>query len=243
MVRILLLCGCLMAPGPVFGQGSLELDHVFITLGPGASEARVLEEAGFRTPSDTTRHQGQGTASVFLFFENGYLELLWAENAEELKRAEPELAARLTDAEADASPFGLGLRRLDYGQTTLPFATRSHTAEWMQPGSEIRIAEGVPPNEPFVFVVPEYMSWLALRSMGPGSPEQLRHPNGVKRITSLRLAGPGLGAHSEALTHLIQQEVVEVREAKRHFLELEFDHGRAGETFDARPTLPLVIRY
>lgn len=129
-----------MSPAP----SGLELDHVFIVVSPQASEAQFLQKAGFTISSDVTRHTGQGTASVFSRFDNAYIEFVWIEDYNVLKQADSELASRMMRDREDTSPFGFALRQTDYTEVDLPFRTRPYRADWMQPGSEIRIAEGQP---------------------------------------------------------------------------------------------------
>ena len=239
MLRMFLLTGLIVAPVIASAQSPLEVDHVFTVVTAGAPEAQVLQKAGFSLFPDTTTHEGQGTASVFFMFENAYFELIWIDNAEELRRADTELAARMM--RPDTSPFGLGLRQVNYEAPGLPFHTRSYKADWIQPNAEVRFAKEGSLEEPLVFVVPAYMSWL---SSAPLSfREQISHPNGAQRITSVHVSGPRTTTPSAALHYLLQQGVIETAEAPDHVLELEFDHGQAGKTFDARPVLPLLVRY
>ncbi|MFW9842748.1 MAG: hypothetical protein ACFFES_17800, partial [Candidatus Thorarchaeota archaeon] len=93
------------------GIVTLELDHVYVCVAREAPEARLLQDAGLRLANDTAYHMGQGTASVFFFFENVYLELFWVDNMEELEQADKQFADKLNHVDSGGSPFGLGLRR------------------------------------------------------------------------------------------------------------------------------------
>src|SRR5689334_12164100 len=59
----------------------LEFDHVWIAVPPGAPERAALEKAGFRIAPEINRHEGQGTASATVEFDNAFLELIWADPA------------------------------------------------------------------------------------------------------------------------------------------------------------------
>jgi hypothetical protein len=60
----------------------VELDHVYIVVQPGAAaETAALRSAGLTVSSRVAKHDGQGTASVAVFFENAYLELIWVDTA------------------------------------------------------------------------------------------------------------------------------------------------------------------
>src|SRR3982751_2174802 len=77
---LLLLIGCLAATTTAAthpAKPSFELDHVILVVAPGAPERVALERAGLRIAPTVNRHDGQGTASVTVEFENAFLELLW----------------------------------------------------------------------------------------------------------------------------------------------------------------------
>jgi len=232
---------------PTSGIAALELDHVYICVEKEAPEAGILQKAGLRLASDTAHHTGQGTASVFFFFENAYLEFAWIEDINELEQADEQLADKFMHVDSGGSPFGLGFRRSGPSSDSLPFETRSYSEEWMKPGSTMEIAEVNHESEPEIFVVPPYMGWDSLTANAQNEyPELLAdliHPAGIKRLTGIRITGPGLPTESEAIGVLIEQGIVEFGESKKHVMELTFDRGNQGETIDARPDLPLIIRY
>src|SRR6185369_11939080 len=75
-----LLIGCLAATtaGAAHpAKPAFELDHVILVVAPGAPERAALERAGLRIAPTVNHHDGQGTASVTIEFENAFLELLW----------------------------------------------------------------------------------------------------------------------------------------------------------------------
>src|SRR5215831_10741647 len=55
----------------------IELDHVWIMVSPDAPERSALERAGFEISKDVNHHEGTGTSSITVEFENTYLELVW----------------------------------------------------------------------------------------------------------------------------------------------------------------------
>jgi len=89
----------------------LVIDHIYICVTKQAPEAKALQDAGMQLASGTDHHTGQGTAAVFFYFENIYLELIWVEDAEELKSADKQLADKFKNVTNGGSPFGLGLRK------------------------------------------------------------------------------------------------------------------------------------
>lgn len=53
-------------------MSTMVLDHIFICVQPGASEAEALIDFGL-TEGSPNRHQGQGTANRRFFFRNAFL--------------------------------------------------------------------------------------------------------------------------------------------------------------------------
>jgi hypothetical protein len=211
----------------------LELDHVYLAVSPFAPEGAALREAGFSFVPDTAVHTGQGTVSIAAVFENVYLELIWLEGGEDPLAMKDRIAWR----ETGASPFGIGLRRVDTLASSLPFETRSHHAPWML---EVAVNENDRPTDPAVFVVPPYMSMPAMIQVRGQPPAQ---PLGVHRVTHVRVHGPHPGGMSPAVRILHESGVVVFEESREHRLDLIFDGGAQGKHIDLRPRLPLVIQY
>jgi len=229
------------APG-VQRAAALEVDHVYIQASPGAPEARLFTDAGFLIRPDTTFHGGQGTASLAMLFDNMYLELIWVTDSAELRAADEPLAQRFLSPGPGTSPFGLGLRSLDT-VAPMPFVTRPYYRDWMAPGTSIQFASSLP-TEPMIFVVPPSMALTAMTAGRPPLTTVLPHATGSNVVTAVGLGGGGARARSEAFDALVRSGVVQwVSGEGGIFLELELDGGRAGRTLDARPTLPVVIRY
>jgi hypothetical protein len=239
---------CLLAVGlavvslatPSSARAQLDADHLFVVVSPGAPESRALEDAGFLKVPEVAKHTGQGTASVFFVFDNAYLELLWIEDAETLRAADSGLAERFESVASGTSPFGIGLRRSGPETEGVPFATRAYIAEWMMPGTEIRIAQEQPLREPMIFVVPPYMAWTPSHARYGVA---MNHENGARSVTSIRVSGPGMSELSEPAGYLNRHGIVEISDADRPLLKIELDAGRSGKVLDGRPDLPLVIRY
>ena len=219
----------------------LELDHFFIRVERGAPEAAALSQAGFALSADTSHHTGQGTASLSMYFDNAYIELLWVTDAMELRAADPDLARRLLSADGEYAPFGVGLRVETAGEI-LPFETRSYRADWMLPGTTLELAT-TKRLEPEVFIVPDGMAWTDITAGAPPVTSVFPHGNGVATITALRFQSPSQEAPSEAFGHLVRMGVIEFNPGDDTLVEVELDGGRAGATADLRPTLPIVIQY
>lgn len=237
-------------PPPSWGSASTnparaELDHIFIVVDADTkAKVAALRNAGLVVDTQVTRHQGQGTASVSILFRNAYLELLYVDPA---VRVDPEHADGIADfqraaawAETGASPFGIGLRNTG-GPLTYSVAAKRYSAKWMRPETYIELLKQS--NEPLasdVFVVPDYMalpSWIA--RLAERSPHLLNHPNGAEAITAARIAGPA--AYQPRVLQQLAAPNLTFTTSNEVVLTLELDHGRRGDRFDLRPTLPLVI--
>jgi hypothetical protein len=122
-------------------QGRFEIDHVFVfTALDAVEEIATLAQAG-RVESNRRRHTGQGTSNVCYCFDNAYLELLWAVDADELAApsvARTGLAERSRWRETGASPFGIALRPAEPGD--LPFETWDYEAPFLPAGLSLPVA-------------------------------------------------------------------------------------------------------
>jgi hypothetical protein len=87
------------------------------------------------------------------------------------------------------------------------------------------------------------MNWSQAVKEYPKLLETAKHQTGMRQITGLRILGPGMPLESEAMKVLAEQGLVDFQPADKHLLELEFDNVREGKSIDARPELPLLIRY
>ena len=213
------------------------LDHVFILCDAGAPEADVLTSLGL-VEGGPNRHPGQGTACRRFFFPRQYLELVWVENPEEA-RSDATTRTRLWDRwsarRQGGCPFGLVFVS-DAGQSALPFPTWPYAPAYLPEGMTIEIALDTPLDEPEFFVLP-----ALTRSSSTPRPEQVALPGST--ITGLRLASPA-GRMTSAAARWAESTgllTFEVSDAFR--LEVTFDDAGAGHLADARPGLPLVLRW
>ena len=231
--------------GATFPASGVAVDHVFIAVAAADTAAfAALRRAGLNLGADTSRHEGQGTASVSTLLGNMYLELIWADPDVSLDSAAASLPEKIRTAArrrtSGPSPFGIGMRRgpepVDYGVPV----TR-HTGEWMEPGTALEIL--TQPDEPDavdVFVVPEYMampSWLPM--VRTRAPHLLQHALGVQSVTRIELQSPA--SHRPAALRTLSVPDFSFIETDELLLVLQFDGGVRGERIDLRPALPLVL--
>ena len=83
------------------------------------------------------------------------------------------------------------------------------------------------------------LAWLIRRD--PRG-EVLRHPNGCRKITGLRVIAPDRGLN-EATARLDRWNVAKFARGDAWCVELTLDRARLGKTADLRPALPLVLKY
>jgi hypothetical protein len=224
----------------------VELDHIFITVRPGAAtEMAALRSAGFTVDSLVARHDGQGTASVGVMFENAYLELIWPDSTVSVEPEKALTAQWFRDAAAwrtsGHSPFGLGLRRMPGDTAALPVPVELEAAEWLEAGAAYELLRQAPDSlAAEFFVVPPISSlpsWITrLRERSPGL---LRHPGGDHEIALVRVHGPP--EHEPIALRVLRPGRVEMVRASEPLLELHLTGGDRRQRVDLRPVLPLVI--
>jgi hypothetical protein len=228
-------------------QRVVEFDHVYIVVPAEAlsSHIQALCAAGFVVSRDTSRHEGQGTASVSVLFENAYLELLWVDRNVSVEAAQQEEFAffeRATDWLSNGtSPFGIGLRRTGEAGTELGVPVRHYSTTWMRPGTSIELLRGAEEHTASdLFVVPFYMaasSWAP--QLVQRHPEWFAHPSGARRIT--RVIVHGSADQQPKSLRTLEPEGVEFVAGETPLLKIEFDGGVRGYTVDLRPRLPLML--
>jgi hypothetical protein len=238
-----------VAAGPARAEIPLALDHAWIAVRPNAPERAAFERAGFRIAPTVNRHDGQGSASVTVEFENGFLELLWPDDtvpvAPEAAPAKQRFVNKMNWRADGWSPFAVGLHWTAPPQT-LPFDTWKVSAAWMGPGKsmEMLTPRGSPATTLFIPVNGADLAGnRAAIAKGGAAAAPFMHPNGARRLTSVRIVAPtpeGLPPAAPALAG-VQGLTLDVGQA--WLMEVTLDGGAQHRTADLRPDLPMVIRY
>jgi Glyoxalase-like domain len=223
----------------------LQFDHVWIMVSANAPERAPLERAGFQIAKEINRHDGQGTASITVEFENSYLELIWPDStvnvAPGLERAAEKFRQRMLWRSSGWCPIGVGFRRIPPSNDAFPFPTWPWTAEWMPKGSAmVMLTPRDDTRSPALFVEPPALTNSAEQA-ARGS--LYHHPIGARRITAIRLISPKTYQPIASLTYLQEQHLLSTKPGEEWLLELTLDGGRRKKSKDLRPDLPLVIRY
>ena len=215
---------------------SIELDHLFLCTDPGAPAADALVRFGLRE-GPPNRHPGQGTACRRFSFFNAMLELFWVcdEAEAQSESARPtKLWERWSRRKGGASPFGICLRPADPAKAEPPFPAWRYQPPYLQDPLVMHIAE-TDIEEPM---------WVFMGFMRRINREQwfVEHPIGIREITGVTLTTP-VALGSAASRAAVEDGVLRVHEGTKHFVEIEFDGNRRGQTEDFRPNLPLIFRF
>lgn len=227
----------------------LEVDHIFVCTPVGGTVASVLQELGLHYSGDIARHVGQGTASNVIFFQNAYLELIWIEDKKAVEQTAAQtgldLLTRTGWQQTRASPFGVGLR----SKPGLP-PPRSRAskcwAEWMRPDTVIHFATDNLTNaaEPVCFVIPECIALTSrLDSTSEAHRQLVSHPLGVKYLTGVKITVASDAELTNTVSMLSGNRVITLARGLAPLLELTFDGGFQAQVLDARPTLPILLKY
>lgn len=179
------------------------LDHLFVACAPGAPELERLEAAGFAAGGGR-RHVGQGTENRCVYFDNGYLELLWLVDRDEAHSAavrDTGLAERLTGA---GHPAGICLDAPPPGAPD-PFPTWAYRPPYLPAEAHIPVAAPPSLDAPLVF----------LRPPAFGAPAYAggAHTNGARRIRHVTLGQPEGPARHPAVAALAELDGFTVERA------------------------------
>lgn len=237
----------------------LQLDHFNIWVKNPKKAKKQLTEIGFTSVPDSLSqiHNGQGTAGRYFYFLNGYLELIFVHDQNELeennaKNKGLDFTERASFEKNGASPYSLALKVKDYNVTKIPFEKVRYHQDWMEGDFSIYPAKNSKTHlkEPSVFVVyPEIESEIFetlsdLKNI-PNEYAFLRefykHPNGAKKITDIIITSIDLDLKTETMKAVNGIEEVTVKNGTEHLMELYFDNNVQGKSFDLRPELPLII--
>ena len=259
MLLSLALLGLLAACGgpreeryarPAAAVPTLVLDHAWIAVREGGPERAMLEAAGFRFAPAINRHEGQGTASATIEFENGFFELIWADDDVPVAGggaiARTRFASRADWRSSGDAPFGIGFKRTAATPSPFPVETWSVTSEWMGAGRSMEVLS--PRGAPTVtlFIASQGVDEAANRAAiaaGGAAAEPFLHSNGARRITGLRVTAPTRAALPPAASFVNLSGAAELRVGGEWLMELELDHGAQNQELDLRPRLPLMVRF
>jgi hypothetical protein len=237
--------GCASHPPP------LALSHAWLVVPTGATERTLLEDAGFRIAPTVNRHDGQGTASITVEFQNGFLELIYPDPTVSVAPASQAGAEkfRLKSLwrESGYSPIGIVFDRTAATPEVFPFATWRISADWMEARAYM---EMLTPKE-----TPKALSLSISSHAGsagatysafgrdPEKKAMFEHPNGARRLTGMRVVAPNAEDLPPAASYLGERGLLKFEVGSRWLLDVTLDKGKQGITKDFQPGLPLVVHY
>lgn len=225
-------------PAATRNNSGFQLDHISILTRVDAPEAAVLEELGLVSFGSGVLHKQVGTSSTAFYFENAYLELLWANDGElaqeKFSAVHYDLDARARWQDTLTSPFGLILRhspgRADAPPVpTEPFQIDQRCVEFSAQNSA----------EPAVGFLPDALGYPSFKT----SITSRDHPLGVREITQVTISIYDEYQLSPLAHWLTENQIATIRTSAFANLEIEFDHRAQGEAVNLRPDLPVVLKY
>lgn len=237
----------------------LQVDHFNIWVKNPKIAKEQLTDIGFTSVPDSLSqvHNGQGTAGRYFYFLNGYLELIFVYDQNELeennaKNKDLDFTERANFEKNGASPFSVALKVKDYNTEKIPFEKISYHQDWMEENVNIYSAKNSKKNlrEPSIFVVypeieSEIFESLSALQNSPGGDvfwkEFFKHQNGAKKITNIIITSTDLDLNTETIQAVNGIENIIIKSGKEHLMELYFDNNIQGKSFDLRPELPLII--
>jgi len=218
----------------------MEFDHLFICVEDPIEGAEALSLFGL-TEGSSSHHPGQGTANRRFYFDNSFIELLYATDHDELrsKLTKPtNLHQRFESSPQLASPFGVCFRPSDDGAKA-SFESWSYKPNYLPPGLEISVANS-PSTEPMWF----FLSFGKRPDAASTENQQpLEHNCGFKSITSIKIYTPSTSEMSAPAKATTNVTGIEMANSQEHLLQIGFDLELQGNQKDFRPVLPLVIRW
>ncbi|MFV9550900.1 VOC family protein [Algibacter sp. PT7-4] len=238
---------------------NLQVDHLNIWVKNPKKAKKALTDVGFTCVPDSLSqiHNGQGTAGKYFHFLNGYLELIFVNNKNELeenckKNKELDFVERANFNNNEASPYSIALKVKDYNIDKIPFKKVAYHQNWMADKMNIYSAKNskIQLKEPSIFVVYPEIESETFKTLAhlKNIPEKYafartfyKHPNDAKKITKIVITSYGLNLKSETIKAVNKIENVTVKNGSEHIMELFFDENEQEITIDLRPELPLIV--
>ena len=214
----------------------MEIDHLFVFSDNHGEEADGLVALGF-TEGSSRVHPGQGTVNRKFYVDNGFIEILWVQNEEEMKNGparEISLWERSRTKATGASPFGLCLVNDETTDELFSSSTKYQPAYFPQ-GMAIDVLAH--PDQ-------SYLPWtfrLPYRGRKKHS-EPTCHDNGIQKLTRATFEMPTSDLNHRFITYFQEEDSIRFTSAEDYHLIIEFDDQKQGkhQTFSE---LRLTITY
>jgi len=240
-------------------SSNIEVDHLNIWVNDPNIAKERLKRIGFTSVPDSLSavHDGQGTAGKYFNFLNGYLELIFVYDKDELednikKNRNLDFRERANFEFNGALPFSIALKMKNYNPEKIPFEKVKYHQDWMDVNANIYAARNSKEllQEPSIFIVYPEIESDRFETMSELSiiPDEYafardfyKHPNGAKKITNIIITSTDLDLKTKTLKAVNGITYLTVKNGEEHLMELYFDNHIQEKTFDLRPELPLII--
>lgn len=248
---VLIVGACAQVPPLSRPTHALALDHVWIAAQPGAiAERAALERAGFNVAPTINRHDGQGTSSITVELENGYIEFIYADDGVAVSGAGATARQRFIDRAnwrvSGDSPFGVQMTRTAQTPANFPFETWRITSDWMGPGEYLEMLTPRGSHAVTLSIPPHATDESAnLRTIAIGGEGALKflHPNGARRLTRVRILAPAAGGLPPSSDFVNASGAATLEVGGQWLMDLTLDEHRQNLSRDLRPEIPLVVHY
>ncbi len=200
----------------------MDIDHIFIFTDNSEKVVDELISFGFK-PNDSRVHQGQGTSNRTFSFENFYLEIVWVDNAEEIKSnlIKPTgLWQRAEFFRNNFVPFGLIILNNQASDNLFENAYK-YQPEYFAEGMAFDILQNaLEPNLPWTCRMP-------FRREKNTDIIQVTHNNQLQSLTKA-LFEYNNTSDDDFINHFKDEKTIHFIKSDQNWLTLTFDDGRQG---------------
>jgi Glyoxalase-like domain len=222
-------------------RGNLMIDHIFVFVEPGGTDAAMMGAMGFIETYRRT-HPGQGTQNVCYCFDNLFIELLWVDDPVAAQSA-PIRRTGIYDRSLwrtnGACPFGIAWRRsAKHPAGTVP--TWKYSPPYLPEGLSIPVATaGDDTRQPMMFESP---GSLAPVDWPPEQRGSLQHSAGLGGVREIALGMPSTAPPSDALISIATNCTPDIRLFQANTYAMEIRIASINHLHDKHISLPLLPR-
>ncbi len=216
----------------------MEVDHIFIFSSDRGREVDELLDFGLMEGSGSI-HEGQGTRSRKIYFENFFLEIAWVDDESQINSeltSPTGLCQRAMHPSNGFSPFGLCLVNSIATDELFNGCLKYHP-NYLQEGPPFEIITNADyPSLPWMCRLPSTREHFLT--------EPKSHRVGIKELSAIKFGiRPDNDDCPDEFTNLLAEVAgISFHPATSHLLTLEFDH-KANNATKQFQSIPLIIAY
>lgn len=127
-----------------------------------------------------------------------------------------------------------------------PFETWRITSEWMAPGEFLEMLTPRGSHAVTLSIPPHATDETAnLATIAAGGADALKflHPNGARRLTSVRISAPAASALPPSSTFVNASGAAHLEVGGEWLMDLTLDDQRQNQSRDLRPAIPVIVHY